>query len=53
VKVQALRDGQWQTLTTVRAGGAGRPFTGSVRLLRFAQLRARLGGETSLPWAQR
>jgi hypothetical protein len=52
VKVQALRDGHWRTLTTVRAGGAGRPFTGSVRLLRFAQLRARLGGETSLPWAQ-
>jgi hypothetical protein len=53
VKVQVLRGGHWQTLTTVRAGGAGRPFTGSVKLLRFGRLRARLGGETSLAWTQR
>jgi hypothetical protein len=53
VKVQALRHGSWKTVTTVRAGDAGRPFTAEVKLLRFAQLRARVGGETSLSWSQR
>jgi hypothetical protein len=53
VKIQALRDGGWQTLGTVRAAGPGKPFVGQVKLLRFAQLRARLGNETSLSWSQR
>jgi hypothetical protein len=53
VKIQALRDGGWKTLATARAGGAGRPFTQTVKLLRFAKLRARIGGETSLAWSQR
>lgn len=52
VKIQALRDGRWRTLATVWDGG-GRPFTAGVKLLRFARLRARLGGETSLTWTQR
>jgi hypothetical protein len=53
VKIQVLRDGRWRTLTTVRSGGAGRSFTGSVKLLRFGRLRALLGSEASLTWTQR
>jgi hypothetical protein len=53
VKIQALRRGNWTTLSTVRAVGPGQPFTDEVKLLRFAKLRARLGSETSLPFTQR
>jgi hypothetical protein len=53
VKIQALRGGTWKTLGTVAAKGPGRPFDDEVQLLRFARLRAVLGGQTSLPWSQR
>jgi hypothetical protein len=54
VTIEALRGGAWEKLGTVRAEGAGKPFVGEVRLLRFAKLRAVLaGGQASLPWAQR
>ncbi len=51
VRIQALRQGAWKTVATVVAGGAGRPFHLSVRLLRFARLRATSRGEVSLPWS--
>jgi hypothetical protein len=54
VTVQAYRKGSWKKLGTFAAKGAGIPFTGEVRLLRFAKLRAVLGGgQSSLPWSQR
>jgi hypothetical protein len=53
VKVQALRNGGWKTLGSISAKGPGRPFTGEVQLLRFAKLRAVIGDEASLAWAQR
>jgi hypothetical protein len=53
VRIQALRNGGWKTLATVKAKGPGRPFTTSVKLLRFANLRARLGSLNSLSWSQR
>jgi hypothetical protein len=52
VRVQALRSGKWKTIATVNAKGKGRPFTASVELLRFANLRAKLGSLTSLNWSQ-
>lgn len=52
VRVQALRGGKWKTIATVAAKGQGRPFTTSVELLRFANLRAKLGSLTSLTWSQ-
>lgn len=51
VVIQAWRAGGWKIMTTVRAV-PGTPFTADVRLLRFAKLRARIGREISLPWAQ-
>jgi hypothetical protein len=53
VKVQVLRKGGWKTLGTVSTVGRPHPFTTTVELLRFGQLRAVQGSETSLPWAQR
>jgi hypothetical protein len=53
VKVQALRNGSWKTLGSVSAKGPGRPFTGEIQLLRFAKLRAVIGSDASLSWAQR
>jgi hypothetical protein len=53
VAIQAFRDGAWQTLTSVSAKGLGRPFTGEIKLLRFAKLRAVIRGEASLSWSQR
>jgi len=53
VRVQALRKGRWTTIATVAAKGPGRPFTASLKLLRFANLRARLGALNSLSWSQR
>jgi hypothetical protein len=52
VRVQAFRGGAWETLTSISAKGLGRPFTGEIKLLRFAKLRAVIGGEASLPWSQ-
>jgi hypothetical protein len=53
VKIQALRDGSWKTVGSASAKGLGRPFTGEVKLFRFAKLRAVIGGKASLPWSQR
>jgi hypothetical protein len=53
VRVQALRKGSWKTLGSVPAAGPARPFTGEVQLYRFAKLRAVIGKDASLPWAQR
>jgi hypothetical protein len=53
VRVEALRGSGWKTLATVRALGPGHPFTTKVRLLRYANLRAQVGGQTSLTWSQR
>jgi hypothetical protein len=52
VKIQVLRNGSWKTLGTVSTVGRPRPFMTTVELLRFGQLRAVQGSETSLPWAQ-
>jgi hypothetical protein len=51
VQIQAFRGGAWKTLAKVHAGGRGRPFTTSFTLPGGAKLRARIGGELSLPWA--
>ncbi|HEY5333871.1 MAG TPA: hypothetical protein VIJ21_10020 [Solirubrobacterales bacterium] len=53
VKIEAQRKGGWKTLATVRAGGPGMPFQATVKLLRYANLRATIGGEPSLTWSQR
>jgi hypothetical protein len=53
VKIQVLRKGSWNTLVTVKTHGRPRPFTTTVPLLRFGQLRAVQGSQISLPWAQR
>jgi hypothetical protein len=53
VAIQAYRSGSWQTLGRTRAQGPGHPFRIEVQLLRFARLRAVVGGEVSLPWSQR
>jgi hypothetical protein len=53
VKIQVLRKGGWKTLGTTSTVGRPRPFETTVELLRFGQLRAVQGSETSLPWAQR
>jgi Cellulase (glycosyl hydrolase family 5) len=53
VKIQVLRKGGWKTLATTSTVGRPRPFATTVELLRFGQLRAVQGSETSLPWAQR
>jgi hypothetical protein len=53
VKIQVLRKGGWKTLGTVSTVGRPHPFATTVELLRFGQLRAVQGSETSLPWAQR
>ena len=53
VKIQALRSGGWRTLGTIRAAGVEHPFVTEVSLLRFAKLRASIGGAASLPWSQR
>jgi hypothetical protein len=53
VRIQAQRKAGWKTLATVRGLGPGHPFRTTVRLLRYANLRAALGGETSLSWSQR
>ncbi|HEX3905132.1 MAG TPA: hypothetical protein VH853_20020 [Polyangia bacterium] len=53
VRVQAFRGGSWKTLATLSSKGLGRPFTGEIDLLRFAKLRAVIGGDSSLPWLQR
>jgi hypothetical protein len=52
VVIQVRRAGGWRTLARVKAF-AHTPFTATVQLLRFGKLRARLGGEASLPWSQR
>jgi hypothetical protein len=53
VRVQALRDGGWKTLSAVTAKGPGVPFSGEVELLHYAKLRGVIGAEASLPWSQR
>jgi hypothetical protein len=53
VAIQAHRSGGWRTLATVHAAGPGHPFAAEIQLLRFAKLRAVIGGEASLPWDQR
>ena len=53
VKVQALRGGKWVTLGTAKAAGPRRPFSGEIRLLRLAKLRAAVGSQASLSWTQR
>jgi hypothetical protein len=53
VKIQVLRKGSWKTLGSVSTVGRPHPFTTNVQLLRFGQLRAVQGSQTSLPWAQR
>ena len=53
VLIQARRGGRWRTLAAARARGRSRPFTARLRLRGAAQLRARLGPETSLTWRQR
>lgn len=51
VSIQARRGGAWRTLAKTHAGGRSRPFATSFRLSGSAKLRARVGGEHSLPWA--
>lgn len=53
VKIQAFRDGTWKTLATTAAKGPGHPFTGELRLFRFAKLRGVIGNQASLAWPQR
>jgi hypothetical protein len=53
VKIQVLRKGAWKTLGSVSTVGRPHPFTTTVQLLRFGQLRAVQGSQASLPWAQR
>jgi hypothetical protein len=53
LRVQALRDGGWKTLGSVTAKGPGVPFSGEVELTHYAKLRGVIGGDASLPWAQR
>jgi hypothetical protein len=53
VKLQAQRKAGWKTLATVRGLGPGHPFRTTVRLLRYANLRATQGSQTSLVWSQR
>jgi hypothetical protein len=52
VKVQAFRSGAWKTLGSVSTRGPKHPFTGEFQLLRFAKLRAVIGSDASLSWAQ-
>jgi hypothetical protein len=52
VQIQARRGGRWLTLMSTQAGGRSRPFEVSLALQGHAQLRARLGSETSLIWKQ-
>jgi hypothetical protein len=53
VKIQVLRKGSWKTLVTVSTDGRPQPFATTVELLRFGQLRAVQGSQTSLRWSQR
>jgi hypothetical protein len=53
VRIQAYRDGIWKTLTTIVAKGPGHPFSGELKLFRFAKLRGVIGDQASLAWSQR
>ena len=52
VRIQVGHRGSWRTLASVRTPGRSHPFLSTLHLPRGGELRARIGGTSSLTWKQ-